>query len=261
MAGKVLIILHQEHSTPGRVGQALVARGYSLDIRRPRFGDALPATMDDHAAAAIFGGPMSANDTDAYLRRETDWIGVPLKAEKPFLGICLGAQLMVRHLGGRVSTHPQGRVEIGYYPIHPTAAGRRMMAWPAKVYQWHREGFDLPRAAELLAEGVAFENQAFRYGRAAYGIQFHPELTLAMLHRWTVRGAPRMQMPGAQDRRAHFDGRALYDSGIKAWLDRFIDLWLAAPPMRFEKPTAAPKPAPYDSRNLQQDLRIAMRRR
>ncbi|MCC2111472.1 MAG: glutamine amidotransferase [Hyphomicrobiales bacterium] len=260
MARKVLIVLHQENSTSGRVGQALVGRGFSLDIRRPRFGDALPATMDDHAAAVIFGGPMSANDTDAYLRRETDWIGVALKAEKPFLGICLGAQLMVRHLGGRVCTHPQGCVEVGYYPIHPTAAGRRMMDWPSKVYQWHREGFELPRAAELLAEGVSFENQAFRYGPAAYGIQFHPELTLAMLHRWTVRGAPRMQMPGAQDRRAHFDGRALYDADIKAWLDRFLDLWIAPPRLLCEKTGALPKRSHDGSRNLQHDLQIAMRR-
>jgi GMP synthase (glutamine-hydrolysing) len=60
----VLMILHQETSTPGRVGNALRALGYPLDIRRPRFGDPLPDTLDQHSGAVIFGGPMSANDSE-----------------------------------------------------------------------------------------------------------------------------------------------------------------------------------------------------
>ncbi|PLX38341.1 MAG: glutamine amidotransferase [Hyphomicrobiales bacterium] len=223
----VLIVLHQEHSTPGRVGQALAARGFALDIRRPRFGDPLPKTMADHAGAVVFGGPMSANDTEAYMHRETDWLGVPLKEEKPFLGICLGAQMMVRHLGGTVYTHPECCVEVGYYPVHPTAAGKEMVGrWPAKFYQWHREGFELPKDATLLATGDLFPNQAYRVGPAAYGIQFHPELTLAMMHRWTVKGAERMKMPCAQGRRDHFAGRALYDPPVKTWLSNFLDMWI-----------------------------------
>src|SRR4051794_15518143 len=75
----VLIILHQELSSPGRIGNALRARGYRLDIRRPRFGDPLPETLDNHAGAVIFGGPMSANDPDDFVRREIEWIGVPLR--------------------------------------------------------------------------------------------------------------------------------------------------------------------------------------
>ncbi|MFZ2159594.1 MAG: glutamine amidotransferase, partial [Bradyrhizobium sp.] len=73
----VLIVLHQESSTPGRVGNALRALGHGLDIRRPRFGDSLPETLEDHAGAVIFGGPMSANDPDDFVRREIDWIAVP----------------------------------------------------------------------------------------------------------------------------------------------------------------------------------------
>ena len=60
----VLIVLHQETSTPGRVGNVLRALGHGLDIRRPRFGDPLPETLEQHAGAIIFGGPMSANDPD-----------------------------------------------------------------------------------------------------------------------------------------------------------------------------------------------------
>ncbi len=236
---KVLIVLHQENSTPGRVGRVLVERGYALDIRRPRFGDPLPHTMAGHAGAVIFGGPMSANDRDAYISREIDWLQVPLAEQAPFLGICLGAQMLIRHLGGRVCEHPRGAVEIGYYPIRPTAGGRALMQWPRKVYQWHREGFDIPSGVDLLAEGDLFAHQAFRVGPAAYGIQFHPEVTLAMMNRWTVKGAPRMRLPGAQNRRDHFAGRAIFDGAVRQWLGAFLDLWLAGDQRR-----AVDHPAP-----------------
>src|SRR3954447_2366156 len=121
----VLIVLHQETSTPGRVGNALRALGHRLDIRRPRFGDALPESLDDHAGAVFFGGPMSANDADDYIRREIDWIAVPLREQRPFLGICLGAQMLAMQLGAKVAPHPQGVTQIGYYPIRPTPAARR----------------------------------------------------------------------------------------------------------------------------------------
>ncbi|MGA9486236.1 MAG: glutamine amidotransferase, partial [Methylocella sp.] len=83
---RVLIILHQKHSTPGRLGRILRAQGCELDCRCPRFGDPLPKTLRDYAGVIVFGGPMSVNDEDAWLRREIDWIGVPLKEDTPFLG-------------------------------------------------------------------------------------------------------------------------------------------------------------------------------
>ncbi|MTI16870.1 glutamine amidotransferase [Rhodobacteraceae bacterium RKSG542] len=224
---KVLIVLHQENSTPGRVGHELVRRGFQLDMRRPRFGDTLPDSMEEHAGAVIFGGPQSANDTDAYIQKETDWIDVPLKENKPFLGICLGAQMLSRNLGGTVTEHKEGMVEIGYYPLQATEAGQQMMHWPTKVYQWHREGFSIPSGAELLATGAeTFPNQAFRVGGNAYGIQFHPELTQAMMHRWTTKGSERMALPGAQDRRDHFSGRFIFDPPVLQWLRDFMDLWI-----------------------------------
>src|ERR1700693_691495 len=139
MPNPILIVMHQETSTPGRVGHALPKRGYALDMRRPRFGDPLPDTLGEHAAAVIFGGPMSANDADDFIRREIDWIAVPLRDDKPFLGICLGAQVCARPPGGGFCLHPAGRAEIGYYPIRPTAAGLALVdSWPEQVYQWHR---------------------------------------------------------------------------------------------------------------------------
>ena len=221
----ILVVLHQERSTPGRVGQMLVERGYRLDMRRPALGDALPDTLAGHAGVVVFGGPQSANDHHAYIRREIDFIDVPLREGKPYLGICLGAQMLAKAIGGNVTCHPNELVEIGYYDIHPTECGRTLTWWPEKVYQWHREGFEVPSGTELLATGEHFENQAFRVGRCAFGIQFHPELTLAMMHRWTTRGSARMSLPGARHRRDHFAGRAVFDPPIRRWLSDFLDLW------------------------------------
>jgi GMP synthase (glutamine-hydrolysing) len=126
----VLIVLHQETSTPGRAGQMLEQKGFRLDIRRPVLGQALPDTLADHAGAIIFGGPMSANDTDDYVKREIDWINVPLSENRSFLGICLGAQMLVKTLGGKVESHPDGLTEIGWYPLEETEEGRKLIAWP-----------------------------------------------------------------------------------------------------------------------------------
>lgn len=225
---KIAVILHQEHSSPGRLGRLLKLQGFELDVRRPRFGDPLPPTLADHAGAIIFGGPMSANDEVDWLRREIDWIGVALREQKPLLGICLGAQMLARHLGHRVYAHPEGKVEVGYYPIHPTPAGHAVCScrFPEKVYQWHREGFDLPRDSVLLAAGQDFEAQAFRYGPAAYGLQFHPEVTYAMMCCWTIRGIDRMELPGAHPRHHHLEGWFRHDAAVARWLEAFLRRWL-----------------------------------
>ena len=226
----ILIILHQENSTPGRVGYLLEQRGFRLDIRRPRFGDPLPDSMEDHAGVVIFGGPMSANDEDAFVRQEIDWISVPLQAGAPFLGICLGAQMLSRQLGGQVELHPCGLVERGYYEIEPTDAGRALFDWPQKVYQWHKEGFSLPHGAERLATSGYFSNQAMRYGNSAYGIQFHPEVTLQMMHQWTTVAADHLSVAGARRRGDHFRERSAYDPHVEQWLNHFLDLWIGAGP-------------------------------
>jgi GMP synthase (glutamine-hydrolysing) len=236
----VLLILHQENSTPGRVGNLLRKQGYPLDIRRPSCGDPLPQTLEHHSGAAIFGGPQSANDEEEFVRREIDWIGIPLKENKPFLGICLGAQMMARHLGSKVYVHAEGHVEVGYYPIRATEAGRSVCElWPDHVYQWHREGFDLPSGSTLLAEGDTFPVQAFRQGDNAYGIQFHPEVTHAMMCRWTIRGHQRMEMPGAKQRVAHFEDRWVHDFSMQNWLAHFLGHWLKDAKAKTERPVSA----------------------
>lgn len=220
----VLIVLHQERSSAGRVGQMLEEKGYPLDIRRPVLGQELPRTLENHAGAVVFGGPMSANDPDDYIRTEINWLDVPLREDKPFLGICLGAQMLVRHLGGKVEADRDERTEIGWYPIKPTEHGRLLMHWPKMVYHFHREGFSLPRGAKLLATGDVYPNQAFRYGENAWGVQFHAELTRAMMHRWVVHGAHRFVLPNAQQGREHLEGRMIFDAPLRVWLSDFLDL-------------------------------------
>ncbi len=220
----MLIVLHQERSSPGRVGQILMQKGYPLDIRRPALGDSLPPTLTGHSGAVIFGGPMSANDSHDYVRAEIEWLNVPLKENRPYLGICLGAQMLARQLGAKVAAHPDGLTEIGWYRLRTTEHGRLLMHWPQMVYHFHREGFDLPHGAKLLAEGDAYPNQAFRYGENAYGIQFHAELTRAMMQSWVVRGASRFTMPNAQRGSEHLEGRMLFDAPLRAWLSDFLDL-------------------------------------
>lgn len=218
----VCIVLHQEHSNPGHVGQWFVRNGHALDIRRPRFGDCLPETLEHHCGAVVFGGPMSANDKDDFIGVETRWIGVALEEKKPFLGICLGAQMLTNHLGGKVGFHPEEIVEIGYYPLVTTPDGARLGPFPEHVYQWHREGCELPRCARLLATSTgAFPTQAFAYG-SAIGVQFHPEITYAQVHRWTGHSHARLGMKGAREQVEHINGHIVHGPKVYAWLDRFL---------------------------------------
>ncbi len=238
---KVLIVLHQAHSTPGRVGAILQGLDVRLDIRRPCLGEALPSTLPDHDGAIVFGGPMGANDDCDWVRREIDWLATPLREGKPFLGICLGAQMLARQLGARVFTYPDRRGEVGYTRIAPTPHGDQLCAapFPRSVYQWHFDGFDLPAGARLLAAGGAdFPNQAYAYGARAIGLQFHPEVTYHMMCRWTTLGHERLVRPGAQPRQRHLDGWFQHDGMVANWLTTFLSSWLEgtvfrpAPPAR-----------------------------
>ncbi|MBP0001072.1 MAG: glutamine amidotransferase [Cyanobacteria bacterium SID2] len=225
----VLIIVHQSTSNPGQIGACLQEMGYPLDIRIPAIGDELPETLDRHSATVIFGGPMSANDDDKlpHIRRELDWIPIALDSEKPFLGICLGAQLLARVLGANVSPHPDGLTELGYYPVRTTSEGRSTLGDLSCVYQWHREGFELPYSAVRLATGDTFPNQAFRY-KNAYGLQFHPEMTKKILAWWLSQGSAQLTQPGAQPGYLHRRGHRRHASNVKQWLEVFLPIWLQA---------------------------------
>lgn len=234
MSKQILMVFHQATSSPGLVGQLLQNGGYRLDMRCPAEGDRLPETLDHHEAVVVFGGPMSANNDDTlpFIRAELDWLPLVLDAEKPYLGICLGAQLMARVLGARVFPHTEGRKEIGYFPMQVTPAGLEDFGRSRPVYHWHGEGFEIPSDAVLLAEGDLFPNQAFRYGDTVYGLQFHPEITEAMIHVWTERGEEQLTLPGAQSRSEQLRNHQRYGGAIADWLDEFLWDWLGESALR-----------------------------
>lgn len=221
----MLIINHLAESDTGHVGRWLVSDGFPLDIRCPRFGDRLPETLDEHSGVVVFGGPMSANEPEQYVREEIDWLEVPLKENRPLFGICLGAQMLSIKLGARVGFHADGKIETGYYPISPTQAGAALIDWPERVYHWHREGFTLPDGAVQLAAGETFENQAYRYGEKAFGIQFHPEVSYQTINRWVARGAFRLVLPNARPLPGHINDHLIYRGEVQRWLDGFLKIW------------------------------------
>ena len=230
IARQILVVVHQATSNPGLVGDKLRSRGYHLDIRCPALGDDLPKAMTHHVGAIVFGGPMSANDDDTlpFIRTELDWISTALASGRPYLGICLGAQLLARVLGAQVSPHPEGQREIGYCDLQPTPTGMPYFSHSMPVYHWHSEGFTLPAGAAHLATGRTFPHQAFRYGEAALGLQFHPEITPQLIDDWTTRGAEQLDLPGAQPRDRHFTAHQSYGPQVERWLDNFLTYWLAS---------------------------------
>ena len=230
MTKNVLIVVHQEHSTPGKVGEFLTRRGYVLDRRCPNLGDPLPQDLSGYSAAVVFGGPMSANDDHLDgIKAELDWLErTALTSDCPMLGICLGAQEMARVLGAKVGPHEDGLVEIGYVDVRPTGACSSFMANDVVFYQWHSETFEIPEGAVHLAENDPFPGQAFRYGDRAYGIEFHPEMTRDMIERWATseKGAPKIELfkdKGAQPREQQLEGYNRYSAASDRWLDHFLD--------------------------------------
>ena len=252
MRPPVLIVLHGELSTPGRVAIQLRNRGIPLDVRRPRFGDELPEDARRAQPAPSFSaGRRAPTTTTRSSGARSTGSACRSRRRSRFSASASARRCWRKQLGARVYKHADGHAEVGYYPIRPTAAGRAVCKdWPDHVYQWHREGFDLPDKAVMLAEGDSFPVQAFSYGGAAYALQFHMDVTHATMCRWTTRGHERMALPNAKPRETHFEGRLMHDPACRAWLSEFIDHWLKPPTRprpteggRPRRPDRAPKPA------------------
>lgn len=232
MRGTILLVTHGAWRE-SRVAPMLQAKGYAVEWRCPARGDRLPDETDTYAGAVVFGGAQSANDgpTTPYIQHELEWIADFVGEGGRYLGICLGGQLLARALGARVSRHPQGVNEIGYFPLRPAPAGQALFPADLHVYHWHQEGFEVPAGGELLACGDAFPNQAFRYGDAAYGLQFHPEVRPTDIRAWFATSADQLTRPGAQSREMQETGFR-HDAALSAWLDSFLDHWLACNALR-----------------------------
>ena len=229
MNRRVLGIVHQAHSSPGQVGIALKQLGIGLHLRRPVLGQRVPRDLGHYDGLIVFGGPMSANDPLPGLLAELRLIERWLHTDRPLWGICLGAQLMTRVLGGSVASHPDARVEIGWYPLCPLGAGQSLFRGLGHVYQWHREGFTLPRGAHRLASapvGADFHEQAFSVGRTALGTQFHPEMHPRLMRRWLGRAGHMLDLPGARPEDEHLQGNRRYYAKQARWLRDTLAQWI-----------------------------------
>ena len=224
-----LFILHQQTSEAGDIANKLKIRGFNFEISRPSLGDSLPTNLNNYSAIVVFGGPMSANDNNEFMNKEIDWIGQVLQSEVPFLGICLGAQILVKYLGCKVEKNPNEISEIGFYKIQPTENGIKMFQSQDVFYQFHTEGFELPSGCELLAKGDIFTNQAFRY-KNCYGLQFHPEVNIYLHLKWLflvlIKKPHILFKNGAQNIFYQLWLRIKYNNSISRWLDDFLDNYL-----------------------------------
>jgi GMP synthase (glutamine-hydrolysing) len=176
---KVSVVEHAEGEGPG-----LLARTFAdLRVCRRWKNEPLP---DDFDALIVLGGPAAAWD-EPY-QAEAQLLAASVRAGKPTLGICLGAQLLARGLGGRNFRGPS--LEKGIISLALSDAGRADPLLHAldgeAVVAWHEDTFELPAGAVRLASSVAYENQAFRVGPNGYGLQFHIEVDQAMRRDWEI---------------------------------------------------------------------------
>lgn len=161
--------------------------GIRYQIHHAYVGKAFPSA--DRFDAFIVGGtPISIYDAHRhdFLRREMAYLGKAVKNEKPYLGICGGAQLLAKLLGAEVRKNPV--MEIGGYNVRLTAAGKKSKFFSGfpdtfSVFQWHGDTFDIPAGAELLVMGTDCKNQAFSY-RNSLGLLFHLEVTSQAASKW-----------------------------------------------------------------------------
>ena len=145
--------------------------------------------LEEIGGLIVFGGEMNVDETEQhpYLLAQRDLMRRAVEAGLPVLGICLGAQMLARALDARVYRAPVR--ELGFKTLRLTAAGRGDTLLSAfqtgdRVFQWHEDTFDLPAGAELLVTGDDVPHQAFRFGRTAWGVQFHFEVDAQGVEAW-----------------------------------------------------------------------------
>lgn len=184
---RAVAIRHVAFEDLGTLGDVLAARDFDVEYVEAGRDDFV--RVGDPDLLVVLGGPIGAYETDSYpfLHAETKLVEARIRAEKPIIGICLGAQIMASALGARV--YPSGVKEIGWAPVTLTDDGKNScLAGLADtpVLHWHGDTYDLPRGATLLAASSMVRHQAYTVGRSALALQFHIEVTGRNLERWFV---------------------------------------------------------------------------
>jgi GMP synthase (glutamine-hydrolysing) len=185
-----LVIENYPQTGLGVLGRVAAQEGYSWRYVRAYAGEAVPGAAGSHAGLVVLGGAQSALDDEDYpfLPSVCDLIRAFHAADRPVLGICLGAQLVARALGG--ANRLGLPVEFGWREVIPTAAGRgdpvvSQLGTGSPQFHWHTDTVSLPGGASHLATSDMTPVQAFRIGRATYGLQFHFETGLQEVRTWS----------------------------------------------------------------------------
>jgi GMP synthase-like glutamine amidotransferase len=186
---RVLIVENYDNTWLGQVGAALAEAGAEIDLRRAQHGEPLPDNVNGHGAVVVLGGGQNAL-ADAeypYFPKLLNLLRAFERHDRAVLGICLGSQMLARAFGAE--NHIGTASEFGWHEVSLTEAAKDdavLGALPVSfpIFQWHDDTFSLPQRAVRLATNAAAKNQAFRIGRATYGIQFHFEADRPLVRRW-----------------------------------------------------------------------------
>jgi GMP synthase (glutamine-hydrolysing) len=201
-AAPLLVLQHIGCEPPAAYEDELLDRGLTLERVCLHDGQPLP-DWRGYSAIVAMGGPMGTYDgaLHPWLDAEMRLIAQAVRADKPFWGVCLGAQLLAASLGATVAPGPQP--EVGVLPVHLTpqaAADRVFCQAPSSfdAFHWHGDTYQLPPGAVHLARSDSYEQQAFAF-RNAYALQFHLEVTPALVGEWgrvPAYAASLAQLPG-----------------------------------------------------------------
>jgi GMP synthase (glutamine-hydrolysing) len=247
---RVLGVLHPGGGACGLVAERAAAAGHELEGWVPALGEPCPAPLDACDAVVVFGGGMNVRDAARlpWLGAEVELLRDALQAGVPVLGICLGAQLLAVAAGAEVRRSPAP--EIGWFEVERTAEDPVLGRLPRRfaAYEWHSYAFGLPAGAVELARSPVCP-QAYRLGDTAWGVQFHPEVTPAIVEEWALdfESDPDAVALGF-DPAAHVAeaGRRLpewMDLGRRLF-DGFLATAAAAAGARAPEPAARSAPAP-----------------
>ncbi|MBI2955080.1 MAG: gamma-glutamyl-gamma-aminobutyrate hydrolase family protein [Chloroflexi bacterium] len=202
----VWALQHFHCETLGSIADALEAEGVSWRYVRTFAGQAIPEQMGDAAGLVVMGGPMGVYERSRYpfLLDEIRLIEQALRNEKPVLGVCLGSQLLAATLGARVAKG--SKKEIGWHSVTLTEAALEDPLWRGveaefKAYHWHGDVFELPTGAVSLASSALTTCQAFRFGRNAYGLLFHMEVTPSIIEDMVGTFADELREEGIDGRK------------------------------------------------------------